>query len=251
MDMQILEKIGMTKGEIKVYFSLLKLGECTVTPLVRNSNVSKSKVYDILEKLIGRGLVGYAIKDKKRFFHASDPVKIFDYLEKKEAEFIKEKKEVEKIMPFLRSKTSETIENQKAVIYEGINGYETVRNELLSELPSGENLLVIGAPALANIKYDERLLEFHRKREKRRIGMKIVYNLDAKRFAEKRKKLKLTQVKFMYENTITPSWIEIFKKSVLIGVISEDYLFCFVIKDLKVAESFRHYFNIIWKIAKK
>jgi len=251
MESQIFEKIGMTKGETKVYLSLLKLGECTITPLVRDSKVSKSKVYDLLVKLVDKGLAGYIIKEKKRIFRASDPIKLIDYLEKKEKEFLIEKKEVEKLMPFLRSKAQEMMEKQRAIIYEGINGYETIREELLLELQAGEQLLVIGAPVLANIKYDKRLLEFHKKREKKKVGMKIIYNLNARKFAERRKKLRLTKVKFMHENVITPSWIEIFRKSILIGVISEDYLFCFIIQDQRVANSFKSYFNLLWKLAKK
>ena len=247
MDTKALEKIGLTNGEIKVYLALLKLKEGTITPLVRESKVSKSKVYDILNKLIDKGLIGYLIKEKKKFFVASDPIKLIDYLEKKENEFHKEKLEIEEILPELRKKQSEIMNERKAIIYEGMIGYETIREELLTELQKGEELLVIGAPALANIKYDERLLQFHIKRERKGIGMRIIYNLNAKKFAKKRKKLKLTHVRFMPNNMITPSWIEIFKDSILIGVISEDHLICFWIKERKIRDSFMNYFNLLWK----
>ena len=251
MDTQVLEKIGLTKGEIKFYLAMLKLKECTITPLVKDSKVSKSKVYDILNKLIDKGLAGYIIKGKKRIFRASDPIKIVDYLEEKEKEFQKEKKDLKAILPALREKQSEMLREKKAIIYEGISGYETIREDLLSELQKGNELLVIGAPVLANIKYDERLFQFHIKREKKGIGMKIIYNINAEKFAKRRKQLKLTKVRFMPGNTITPSWIEIFKNSILIGVISEDYLICFCIKDEKVRDSFKEYFDLLWKITKK
>lgn len=251
MDTKILERIGLTQGEIKVYLSMLKLKECTITPLVKDAKVSKSKVYDILDKLIDKGLAGYTIKEKKRYFIVSDPSRIMDYVEEEEKKLQEEKKELKELLPLLKEKQLESIKEKKAVIYEGMNGYETIREELLTELKKGEDLLVIGAPSLANVKYDERLFQFHLKREKERIGMKIIYNLDAAEFAKRRERLKHTQVRFMPNNTITPSWIEIFKKSILIGVISEDYLICFCIKDEKVRDSFKEYFELLWKIAKK
>jgi hypothetical protein len=112
-------------------------------------------------------------------------------------------------------------------------------------------LLVIGAPALANKKFDAWLLEFHKKREAKKIGMKIIYDENAKQFALLRTKLKLTQVRYFEKNIMTPSWIEIFKNSILVGVISEDYLYSFIIKDSNVVSSFKIYFELLWQTAKK
>ena len=52
MDETLLEKLGLTKGEIKVYLALNKLGESSIGPIGKESKVSKSKMYDILDKLI-------------------------------------------------------------------------------------------------------------------------------------------------------------------------------------------------------
>ena len=57
MQLEELEQIGLTKGEIKVYVALLELGESTKTPIARKSEVSPGKVYDVLERLLRKGLV--------------------------------------------------------------------------------------------------------------------------------------------------------------------------------------------------
>ena len=64
MDNHLLEKLGLTKGEIKIYFALNELGKATVGPIGEKSKVSKSKIYDILNKLIEKGLVGYIIQQQ-------------------------------------------------------------------------------------------------------------------------------------------------------------------------------------------
>ena len=52
MDTSILEKIGLKKSEIKVYLTLLELGSTKTGELTTKSKVSRSKIYEILEKLI-------------------------------------------------------------------------------------------------------------------------------------------------------------------------------------------------------
>ena len=69
MDTKLLEEIGLTKTEIKLYLALLKLGQSTTTGIVREAQVHASKVYEFLDKLIQKGLVTYVIKANKRYFH--------------------------------------------------------------------------------------------------------------------------------------------------------------------------------------
>jgi sugar-specific transcriptional regulator TrmB len=50
MDPKMLEEIGLTEGESKVYLALLKLGATKTGPLIKEADVSSSKVYKILER---------------------------------------------------------------------------------------------------------------------------------------------------------------------------------------------------------
>ena len=80
MDSKILESVGLTKSEIKLYITLLKIGNTTSGDLIKKSEVSRSKVYDVLEKLKKKGFVSEIIKENIRHFEATDPSKITDYL---------------------------------------------------------------------------------------------------------------------------------------------------------------------------
>ena len=66
MDTKILEEIGLTKTEIKIYITLLAQGQCTTTVIVREAGIHASKVYEYLDKLIAKGLVSYVIKSNKK-----------------------------------------------------------------------------------------------------------------------------------------------------------------------------------------
>ena len=52
IDTSILEDIGLTNAQIKVYLSLLELGETTSGPLIKKSKLQNSVVYNALNQLI-------------------------------------------------------------------------------------------------------------------------------------------------------------------------------------------------------
>ena len=83
MDLRLLEEIGLTKGEIAVYMALLDVGSSTVGPIIDKANVSSSKVYDILERLMDKGLVSFVIKSGTKNFEAADPERLLDYMKEK------------------------------------------------------------------------------------------------------------------------------------------------------------------------
>ena len=62
MDTGLLESVGLTKSEAKVYLALLELGSSSKGPIVKRSGVASSKVYELLDKLIAKGLVSIVVK---------------------------------------------------------------------------------------------------------------------------------------------------------------------------------------------
>ncbi len=97
METGVLERIGLTKGEIKVYFALLELGPTTTGPLVDASEVSSSKIYLVLDRLLKKGLVSYSMQARKKYFEPADPRRIIDYLEERQKEITDQKKQIQAI----------------------------------------------------------------------------------------------------------------------------------------------------------
>jgi sugar-specific transcriptional regulator TrmB len=98
---QGLSQLGLTNGEARVYLSLLKIGSSKVGPIVRDSHVSYSKVYDILERLSLKGLVSYVTIGKIKHFNAVEPYRLQDYIQRKEEQLSTQKKIVDQIVPSL------------------------------------------------------------------------------------------------------------------------------------------------------
>jgi HTH-type transcriptional regulator, sugar sensing transcriptional regulator len=158
---ELFERLGLTKGEIKVYLALNKLGEATVGPIGSVSKVSKSKIYDILDKLIEKGLVGYITKSRIKHFTANDPHMILEYMDKKEEELHETRDEVSKILPELMLQRVTADKKRVAELYEGFHGIRAVREELMQTFNAKDTLLVVGAPKVANVKWESWFLDFH------------------------------------------------------------------------------------------
>ncbi|MDO8553713.1 MAG: helix-turn-helix domain-containing protein, partial [Candidatus Micrarchaeota archaeon] len=86
MNTDTLKKIGLSDSEIRVYISLLELGQTTTGPLVKKTGVPSSKIYHILGSLTDKGLVGHVIHGKVKKFRANRPTALRHLLDKREQE---------------------------------------------------------------------------------------------------------------------------------------------------------------------
>ncbi len=245
--MELFKRIGLTEGEVKVYLALLKLGESSIGDIGRESKVSKSKMYDILDKLIAKGLVGYIIKNNVKHFSSNDPKMLLTYLNKKEDDLEETRKEVSKAIPGLS--LQRLAKKKIAEIYEGFEGMKAIREDLMLTFKKGDTLKVIGAPKAANDKWEAWLLDFHKRRIARGVGMRIIYNSNAKTYGKVRKQMKITQVKYLPSDLVSPDWIDIFNEAIMIGILLENQTLAIVIRDKSLADSFRSYFELMWRIS--
>ncbi|MDO8625292.1 MAG: helix-turn-helix domain-containing protein, partial [Candidatus Diapherotrites archaeon] len=250
MDAEIFRDLGLSGGEIKVYLALVRLGESSIGKIGSQSRVSKSKVYDILDRLIDKGLVGYIIKNGVKHFLANDSQTLLEYIQKKEERLSQTRRKVEQILPQLELQRRTFAASPFAEITEGFHGLKTVREELMNTLEPGNTMLIFGAPRIANEKWEAWLLNFHRKREAKKIRMKILYNSNAREFGAKRKRFALSQIRYLPNDLVSPNWIDIFNDAVLFCFVLETPL-ALVVRDKSLADSFRAYFDIMWKASKK
>src|SRR3989344_4756371 len=79
-----LHDAGLTGNESKVYLTLLELGPSNAGLISRKSGLHRRVVYDTLEMLIQKGLVGYILKNNVRLYQASHPKRFVEMLEEKE-----------------------------------------------------------------------------------------------------------------------------------------------------------------------
>ena len=131
MNERLLEEIGLTKGESKVYLALLKTGETTTGEIIKQAQISSGKVYEILEKLIKKGLASFTIKEKTKYFSASSPKRIFDYLKEKEKDLKFKEEEFKKQLPGLLQIENQNKKEYETKLFKGFKGVRTAIFEAL------------------------------------------------------------------------------------------------------------------------
>src|SRR3989338_5382046 len=102
----ITEILGLTKLESKVYLTLLDLGPSLAGLITRKSGIHRRSVYDALERLIQKGLIGYIVKNNRKYFEASNPERLVDLLREKEAT-------VQHLLPQLQARYNQTKEKSE------------------------------------------------------------------------------------------------------------------------------------------
>lgn len=251
MNKKILQDIGLTDGETRVYLALLKLGSSTSGPITDEAKVSRSKVYHILDRLIKKGLVSYIIKDKTKYYQAEDPIKIQDYLDEKEKEFEKRRIEINKIIPQLQLQKKMGKKPAEAQIYKGFKGVQTVIDHTYLRLKKGEYYYNVGIPAYQDEKYEKYWHKDHKKRVKLGIKCKLLFNAGTPRkVIENRNSYWGCDARYMSFPIETPAWFLVYKDVAVVILQSEEGMAIEIINQ-EIADSFKKYFDTFWKMSKK
>ncbi|MEK6933041.1 MAG: helix-turn-helix domain-containing protein, partial [Nanoarchaeota archaeon] len=216
MDTTILEDIGLTKSEIKVYFTLLELGPSTTGKIIEKSNVSSSKIYEILDKLIKKGLVNYILKGKIKYFEASDPNRIINFIDDKEKQLESQKKEIQEIIPKLELKKKLAKFKQEAKIYHGFKGLEVAFYDALNLMNKGESYIAYGIPKRSD-KANRFFVKWNKERANKKIKQMILFNESARGDLQTLPKNNpLSEIKYLQEDMFMPAAINVFKDRTII-----------------------------------
>ena len=232
----VLEELGLNNGEVRVYLSLLKLGSVTVARLKEDTGLHRTTIYDFLEKLLNKGLANYVIKNNVKFYKASDPKKLFELLKEKEDH-------VRGILPVLAKISNAPKGEVQVEVYKGREGLKTILNDVLRV---GKDYVIFGVDESLFRERFEVFLEQFFKQEKR-IGFKerILTSEDAKFVYDK----STAFYRFMPREFFNPTPTFVWGNNVAIMIWEP--LTVIKIHHPSVAESYRHYFNLLWAIAKE
>ena len=119
-----LEEIGFDEKETQVYLALAKIGETTATKISKETNIERTLVYYIIEKLINKGLVSFKLKNNVKYYSAANPEKILEELKEKELK-------LKGILPALQTLMKQPYEEEvKVDIYKGVEGMKAVLNDI-------------------------------------------------------------------------------------------------------------------------
>lgn len=239
-------KLGLSKNEATIYLFLLKNPNITTGLIIKETGISNSRVYESLNSLISKGLVAYTVQKDGKYFSASSPEK---FLEKEE----ERKKQIEELVPELKKLKEEKEFRTNTAVFEGFEGFKTAFKKIIDDCPKEETIYILGFSEQPYATESLRifLTNMNLKSQQKKQKLKILLDSSVKKTLGKdREKEKYTEVKYMPKGYISPSAMDIFGDYVYI-FLWEEKPFVFMIKNKRIAESFKQYFNFLWKIASK
>lgn len=242
-----LEKIGLTRGEVKVYLTLLKTGQTTTGKIIDESQLSSGKIYEILDKLIRKGLASFVIKDKTKYFEAASPKMILQHIKDKEEELKRNEQKIEAMLPDLIKIQKSKKEAYRTTIYKGLKGIRSAVSDISDELSSNDEILAAGIQSEKDPAQNRFWKKWHQERIRKGVRCKIIFSDSGTEYYRLFKKMRLTEVKVLPSLIFTT--IDVMKNKVLIFTYKEE-VSVVVIENQEIADKFREIFNILWDIAK-
>lgn len=165
MDQTLLQKLGMTSKEIKVYLKLLEFGSIGANTLARNIGENRTSTYSLLQAMQKRGLISFFKKGNVKYFSATSPKILIEH-------FLDDAKQLKGLLPELLAITNQYAQKPRITFYEGVEGIKQIA-EILLEVPGSVRESFMGV--------DEKMIHPEIKRfyeeefVNRRIEKKILY----------------------------------------------------------------------------
>src|SRR3989338_4783672 len=238
-----LEELGLTKGQIKVYSAILELGMSSLHKIQEKTGLERRGIYDVIGKLIEKGLVTYTEERGGKTFQCTHPNKIKEEIEKKRTVLSDLENQVPQITALFESAKPRV----RAEVFRGAEALKALLDESLEH----KACYWIGG----NSSVEKTQLKIWFKHWMQRRVQKKCMMYDLVDYGTSLEGLKPNDVKAHKKNyykycslpreLASPMVIFIFGNKVAQILWSES--FAFVIESEKVKDSFMKYFQYFWK----
>jgi predicted DNA-binding transcriptional regulator len=242
----ILEEIGLSPNEAKIYETLVERGESTVSDIAVAAKVHRRNAYDAIQRLINKGLCFQIFSTKENHYNAVDPDKLLELIGEKQQRLLT-------ALPALKKKFSERLAPEEAYIYRGLEGQKNVWRDILRV---GADTYNIGAKAQW---FDPRLeasrMAFFREANRKKIKFNLLFDHEIKTTMPDFPKNYPAPLnyRFLPKEYSTNSIVNIFGDYVVmytgineLGKMSDDIVF-FVLHNKSLAESYHKWFKYMWE----
>lgn len=242
----ILKNAGLTDGEAKVYLALLTLGESKVGPVIKTSRISRSKVYDILERLIQKHIVSKVEKKGVFWYQALPPNTLLNIVKQKEHQLKREQELLQKALPQLAQLQPKQKIN--VVIYEGFEGFKAMIDRMIQEFTPKDVYEAMGISETTESMrhYARKIYEAQKiKKFKARsiFDEKGAYKIEERKTA-------WHEIRILPKGWHTPASFTVYGDTVGIHTGKEETIISIVIKNQEIAKSFRAAFEAMWKMSR-
>jgi len=230
-----LEKIGLSKNEIKVYLTLNDYGSMKAGRVAKLAHLDRSSAYNAIQMLLEKGFVSYVLVGKIKWFQAAGPRRILDYLKEQE-------EDVNSILPELQERHKRKKIEGQVRLFKGIKGVKSV---FLDIIRTGKDNYVFGSEGQFSTIMPEFAYQFDRMKKEKGIKTQLILRKGRKEIDGKN-----SEHRYLPNISESPAVTNIYGDKVAI-VIWTDEPEGIIIENAAAAEAYKSYFDVMWKHAKK
>lgn len=239
--------LGFNVNEAKVYETLLRYKKADAKTLIKELGMHKNIIYDNLHKLLDKGLLATITEDKRQLFIAEDPHALQEFLSTKQVKLNEQKEKAETLINEIRDIQQKTPEQEEASILRGQNGVRAIFKELIT----CKEYVAFGAPKESEEIMGEAFWKnWHLRQQEANITCKMIFNETLRPWATFIKQYPNEEIRFL-EQSIEPLTETIIWKNTTAIIVWTKKPITTIIRNNNVAKSYKNFFDIMWKTAKK
>ena len=238
---QELRDFGLSDNEITVYLAVLNKGTIKPADLAKQTGFARPYIYDVLQRLQEKGIVGTILQNQKRCYAALPPKQLVE-VSKQRLEAL------EKVAQKLESLRLKPVQDIHVELQTGKFVFRTLLNDILIHLKKGDEALFYGVDDDFLMRIDPLI--------KPRLDQylaKIVRNGITERLIAKEGNTILPQAKtavyrFLPKETIGNLAFVTYADRLAMFLWGEPHHLIFI-QSKRVADSYRNQFDILWEKA--
>ncbi len=246
MRQKVLERLGLTPTEAKVYLVLLQLGQTIASRIIRKAELHRATIYDVLERLQEKGLASHIMKDGKRLYMATEPERFRYILQEREQELKEQQALFNELKPELDALSQSVQERYPAEILVGKGGLKTAFDDVLHK---GKTFYALGAQGNFQKYVPDYHWIWHQQLQKKRIKCRMIYAEKCRKLRTKEFPLPYADIRFIEKVYDAPTTTHFYGDVVLIVMWAEQPLVIRIVSPELVGH-YKTFFNLIWKMAK-
>ena len=231
---KVLEKLGFSPNEIKVYIALNSHGSTKAGKVAKIAHIDRSSCYNALNTLLEKGLASYVSIGKVKWFQATGPKRILDYLKEQEDD-------VKNIIPRLDEMHKATKIEGQVRLFKGIKGIKTIFLDIIKEKKDN---FVFGSEGQFSEKMPEFALQFDRMKKENNIHTRLLLRKGRKELDKKTSEYRYAP-KIAESSAVTNIYGD--KIAIIIWTDEPEGI---IIENSAAAKAYKSYFDFMWNKAK-
>ena len=241
--------IGLNDLSVKVYEILLDSPASNITEISREAGIGRNKVYEIIDDLSTFGLLEYG-KNQDRKIKLTSPSVISTLLKSKKYQLNHALSNFEEILPSLTTNYFETKKEPAIKLFEGVNKFVYLMNQILIESEDGSELLSFneGQDLWDIVDFEYFRTVWIEKRITKNIFAKIILQystVEILKIETKKDRTKFRQMKMLNDSSIALGCYWVIGTKVIHWDTSNAK--AVMIDNFTIAENMKANFELIWK----